>query len=98
MFCEIDCRNEPITSRLRSVRQPTTFDPTKHGHIIKLSVGLIQEYGALTLEELVSALKLFHLQCSETQLSSLLLCAEEVNWIKKMRKGFNTYYFARALP
>jgi hypothetical protein len=93
-----DRLQEPLTSRLKSIRQSTTFDRTKHGHIIKLSVGLIQEYGALTLEELGGALTLFGPECSETQLSSFLLCAEEVNWIKRIRKGSNTYYFARNLP
>ena len=92
-----DRLQEPLKSRLKSIRQPTTFDPTKHGHIIKLLVGLIQEYGALTLGELSSAINLFTLAYSEKHISSFLLCAEEVQWVKKMRKGTQTYYFARAV-
>ena len=47
---------EPLRLRLEKVRQPTTFNPDSAGHLIKLIVGLIQEYGALTDEEIVWAL------------------------------------------
>ena len=41
---------EPLERRLAQTREPTTFDPGRGGHRIKLMVGLIQEYGALLLE------------------------------------------------
>jgi hypothetical protein len=42
----------PLTVRLKKPRDPTTFDPTRSGHVIKLIVGLVQEYGALDVPEI----------------------------------------------
>ncbi len=54
---------EPLTVRLEKPREPTTFDANRSGHVIKLVVGLIQEYGALQITEISALLK------SLTQLS-----------------------------
>jgi hypothetical protein len=89
---------EPIQTRLQKTREPRTFDRTREGHIIKLIVGLIQEYGGLTLEEIIDLLRLLNIDSrSPVQVLAYLLCAEAVNWIVKSRKGTRTYYFARNL-
>ena len=41
-----------VRARLLSIHERTTFDPEREGHIIKLIVGLIQHYGALTSDEI----------------------------------------------
>lgn len=84
----------PITTRIEQVRQPTTFDPSRSGHLIKLIVGLIQEYGALTVPEIEVVLISANVLLSQKQIGSYLLCAEAVGWIKQEKKGVNTYFFA----
>jgi hypothetical protein len=85
----------PISDRIRQVRQPTTFDESRSGHMIKLIVGLIQEYGALTIPEIEELLIHANVLRSQKQIDAYLLCAESVDWVKKDKKGVNTYFFAR---
>lgn len=89
-----DALSGPITDRIKQVRQPTTFDPSRSGHLIKLIVGLIQEYGALTIPEIEVALIFANVLLNQKQIGSYLLCAEAVEWVKQEKKGVNTYFFA----
>ena len=43
---------EAVTERLRIAKESTTFDERRNGHVIKLITGLIQHYGAMTLDEI----------------------------------------------
>lgn len=85
---------KPISDRIGQLRQPTTFDESRSGHMIKLIVGLIQEYGALTIPEIEELLIHANVLRSQNQIDAYLLCAESVGWVKKDKKGVNTYFFA----
>jgi hypothetical protein len=89
---------EPLRLRLEVNREPTTFDPGRPGHVIKLIVGLIQEYGALTIEEITSLLLALQVNNQQARIKSYLLCAKSVEWIVETRKGTKDYFIARNLP
>lgn len=89
-----DAIDEPLRTRLAQRREPSTFDETKSGHVIKLTVGLIQEYGALTLEEIRSSLATLGLEKTEREVGSFILCAEAVGWVRRINKGFKEYIVA----
>lgn len=92
-----DQLQEPLRLRLEKTREPTTFDQNRAGHVIKLIVGLVQEYGALTAEEIVWILDQLGVNRNIETVRAYLLCAEAVEWIKKVRRGIRDYYFARDL-
>jgi hypothetical protein len=88
---------QPIEERLSEAKDPTTFNRDRSGHVIKLIVGLIQEFGALTLGEIHEMLASMGLEIEVYKINSYLLCAEAVEWISSDKKGANTYYFSRSL-
>jgi hypothetical protein len=83
-----------IEARLAEAREHTKFDIQRAGHLIKLIVGLIQEFGALTKPEL---LQLLHgvgaTQLNSAIVSGYLLCAKAVGWITEERKGLTDLWF-----
>lgn len=83
-----------INARKREVKEPTTFNPDRPGHIIKLIVGLIQHYGALTLNEIENLVGDFAVKMKAGKLADYLLCAINAEWILKDRRGFVDYYCA----
>lgn len=83
-----------FAARQETSREHTTFDPTRPGHIIKFAVGLIQYYGALTIEEISFYLECIGINTSPEILTNYLLCAEFAEWIAKDRRGIETYYAA----
>lgn len=87
----------PLTMRLARPHEPTTFDAQRSGHLIKLVVGLVQEYGALRTEEIQSLLTLLKVSdISEQAIVRYLLCAEAVGWLKEVSKGSSDYFVAKA--
>lgn len=86
---------EPLRARLEVTREPTTFAPERAGHRIKLIVGLIQEYSALQIDEIVSALPHFGVQASDAEIRCYLLCARSVGWIDEKASGFSKYWISR---
>ncbi|MDG5495139.1 retron St85 family effector protein [Niveispirillum sp. BGYR6] len=78
--------------RLEVKSSPRTFNKNYAGHIIKLIVGLTQEYGALTEREIIHALKFFGVEKEEKEIKGYLLCACAVNWIFIVSKGIEDYY------
>jgi hypothetical protein len=76
-----------IDKRLASIPSHTTFDLNKEGHIIKAMVGFCQEFGALEKAEILLALQHIGVELREEQLDRFLLCAEQLQWIKTVRKG-----------
>jgi len=81
-----------IEARKLSYHEKSTFDPSRDGHIIKMAVGLLQHYAALTIKELALHLELFGVEKSIADIENYLLCAEFAGWIKKTRRGVETYY------
>jgi hypothetical protein len=84
-------------TRMRANPERTSFNMTRPGHLIKFAVGLIQHYGALAYDEIDTYF--FGIGISNDHrknLANLLLCAEFAKWIKKDKRGLNTYYLATA--
>jgi hypothetical protein len=86
---------EQLTKQLQKPREPTTFDPSRSGHVIKLVVGLVQEYGALAASEIESLLQLLNATRPPKDIQSYLLCASAVGWLEKISKGPNDYFVAK---
>lgn len=82
-----------INNRFDAVKEDVTFDKTRRGHIIKMMVGFIQEFGGLTGNELVILLKDFDVTLNVQDVDRLLLCAEAAKWIAREQRGFEVYYF-----
>ncbi|MCC0004237.1 MAG: hypothetical protein H6872_03485 [Methylobacteriaceae bacterium] len=87
-----DLLDSPLQVRLSKPREPTTFDPSRPGHVIKLIVGLIQEYGALTGPEIMGLLTRFDVHSSPESVRGYLLCAQAVRWIKSVSRGSHDYF------
>jgi len=86
---------DPLTTRLAKPREPSTFDEERSGHKIKLVVGLVQEYGALKLDELMSLLRTLNvMSVTDDALARYILCAEAVGWLRTVSKGSGDYIVA----
>ena len=84
----------PLTKHFKMKREPTTFKSDRPGHLIKLIVGLIQDCGALKIEEISHALSIYALTLSIEKISAYLLCAKSVGWIIERRKGSHNLFFS----
>jgi len=87
-----DLLGAAFSARIAATKTSTAFDPSLPGHVVKLIVGLIQHYGALTLDEVDVFLFCLGIALSGDKLSSLLLCAEYAEWVVKDKRGLQTYY------
>ena len=83
-----------IEARELTSKEHTTFDPARPGHIIKFIVGLIQNYGALTIDEIEAHLYCVGLATPVETLKNYLLCAEFADWIVQDKRGIRTYFSA----
>lgn len=83
-----------ITKRKSDYKERTTFIPDRPGHLIKLIVGLIQHYGALTEIEIEVLLFAMELKVRTEKISDYLLCAMNASWIVKDKRGIEEYYCA----
>ncbi len=81
-----------ISSRMAVSREPSTFDPARNGHIIKLIVGLIHHYGALTLDEIEVLLFCMDLKRNSLEIKNFLLCSIFLRWVVRDKRGLNVYY------
>lgn len=86
---------EKILKRIEKQSEPRTFEKTRNGHLIKLMTGLIQNYGALTYDEIEVLLFCIDIKESQVKLRGLLGCAELFDWIKIEKNGTRTFYAAR---
>jgi len=86
--------SEPISLRLQKPREPSTFDASRPGHVIKLIVGLVQEYGALEVDEIVDLLRRLNVVKDTADVHRYLLCAQAVGWLKEISKGSSDYFVA----
>lgn len=80
--------------RLDVMKEPSTFDSHRPGHMIKLIVGYCQEYGALIFEEILFISKKFDHDLVDSEVRSYLLCAMSVGWLVEKRKGLRSFYAA----
>jgi len=83
---------EAISARRATARDHSALEPKREGHVVKLAVGLIQHYGALTETEIAIYLDAIGVQISSKRLDDLLLCAEFASWIVREKRGLDTYF------
>lgn len=83
-----------ISKRKDDYKERTTFIPDRAGHLIKLIVGLIQHYGALTEIEIEVLLFAMNLKVKPEKVTDYLLCAVNANWILKDKRGVEEYFCA----
>tara|TARA_R100001086_G_scaffold73205_1_gene35272 strand:- start:1489 stop:2424 length:936 start_codon:yes stop_codon:yes gene_type:complete len=83
-----------IAKRKLDYKERTTFNPGRPGHIIKLIVGLIQHYGALTDIEIEVLLFAMDLTVEAKKIPDYLLCAVNAQWISRDKRGVEEYYCA----
>ena len=83
---------DAIAARLLEAREKTTLQSARNGHLVKLSVGLIQEFGALTLTEIRELLGAVIESPSDEYVQKLLFCAAQANWIQILYRGFSEYF------
>lgn len=84
-----------LEARLSRKGEPSNFDGSRAGHVIKVIVALIQEYGALTLQEICDLLVLFNIMREKKQIEGYLLCATVVEWVVVKSKGSRDFYIAK---
>jgi len=87
---------EAFQHRERSIPEHSTFNPTLSGHVIKLIVGLIQWYGALTVAEIETALYCLNVNCPPARIPDYLLCAQFAQWVTPKKRGVQTFYVAKS--
>lgn len=85
---------EFVVESMNRNRDPRTFDATRNGHRIKLVTGMVQHYGALTVEELEVIFFALGLSASEKSLKKFLDCAEFLEWVKLEPRGTKDFYVA----
>ncbi|MER9877508.1 retron St85 family effector protein [Mesorhizobium sp. M0118] len=83
-----------IEKRKAEYREHTTFNPERAGHVIKLIVGLIQHYGALTEDEIDILLYVMDLKVPFYKIADYLSCAINACWIVRDKRGISEYYCA----
>lgn len=83
-----------IAQRKKDHKERTTFIPDRPGHLIKLIVGFIQHYGALTEVEIEVLMFAMGLKVNSEKIPDYLLCAINANWIVKDRNGIEEYHCA----
>lgn len=89
-----DHLDPPLRERLERTKEPSTFDAHRPGHIIKLIVGLVQEFGALTEDEIAALVEKLGIELTRERLRSFLMCAKSVQWLVVERKGFRDFLVA----
>jgi hypothetical protein len=90
----LEALDTPLKSRLAYKREPRTFDKRRHGHVTKLITGLIQHYGALTLDEIDFLLYCLNISTPPEEIKKHLLCAKLFQWVYVEKRGIFTYYAA----
>lgn len=85
-----------VHHRMNSYHEHTTFDRNRDGHIVKLIVGLLQHYGALTIDEIDVHLSVLQVDRGVDDISNYLLCAEFAGWVVRSKVGIFTYFVAIA--
>ena len=86
---------QAVHERIEHRHEPSRFSPDSHGHVIKLIVGLIQHYGALTLDEIEVSLACLGVHADAPTILKYLSCCKFVEWVGESRTGFRTFFAAR---
>jgi|TARA_R100000149_G_scaffold63868_1_gene35222 hypothetical protein len=77
--------------RLNQPLKHRTFDPKLSGHLIKLITGLLEDYGALTVEEIWYILQSMSIDIEDTEINRYIFCAENMGWAIRDRRDYGEY-------
>lgn len=83
---------EAIRDREASIKKTSTLNAQNHGHLIMLMVGITQQYGALTADELSYCLGGLGIEIELKDIKNFLLCAEFIDWVTLVPLGSRDYY------
>ena len=86
--------SEAIPKALDKNKDHRTFDSTRDGHIVKFITGIIQHFGALTLEEISFILGIFDLSHDEIRIRQFIRSAQFLDWLAEDDRGTVTFYVA----
>lgn len=85
-----------LSGLLNKPHEPTTFSAARPGHLIKLVVGLVQEYGALEVSEIEQLFKTLGVtDVPRKDIERYVLCAIAVEWLDVVSRGVTEYYVAK---
>jgi hypothetical protein len=87
--------SKPVSDKLAAIDSFTTFDPKLRGHIVKLIVGFIQEFGALTFEEIITLLIAVDVDKPLAEIEQLCLCTKVMEWVDLVGKGAKDFVVAK---
>jgi hypothetical protein len=85
---------DPLSARLVAAREHTKFDRRRNGHLCKLITALVQEFGALTIEELVEAFGFLGVKVARDDMAKLVFCLRSLEWVTEERRGLRDFVFA----
>jgi hypothetical protein len=81
-----------INGRIDSFAEVESFQLKENGHIVLLICGIVYDYGAIKIGELREVLSGLGIDLNEARLKNLLYCNILFGWMKKIKKGNNTFY------
>lgn len=83
-----------IRTRVKSASGSSVFSAQRTGHVIRLITGLLQDYGALTAQEILLSLEFMEIDLTMGRLTEYMTSAALMGWIIRRREGLATYYAA----
>ena len=86
----------PVSERMERAREHTQFNQGRNGHLCKLLTALVQEFGALEMNELVAVLEALQVPNPQVLAPRLIFCAKTVEWVRTDRRGLRTFILPSA--
>lgn len=86
----------PVSERMERAREHTQFNRGRNGHLCKLLTALVQEFGALEMNELIAALEALGIADAEILAPRMVFCAKTVEWVRTDRRGLRTFILPNA--
>lgn len=82
---------EPVRNRMELAKEHTHFSKERNGHLCKLIVGLVQDFGALEVSEIRSVLDFLKVPNNQTSAERIIFCGKTVEWLQTDRRGLRTF-------
>ncbi len=81
-----------VPHNIEKLKDPRTFDKDRAGHKIKFITGMVQHFGALTIEEIEVILYSVGIEASRDDVGKYIDCAKFIGWVREDVRGSKTYY------
>lgn len=82
---------EPVRKRMERAKEHTQFSKDRNGHLCKLVVGLVQDFGALEISEIQGVLDFLEVPADQTCAEKIVFCGKTVEWLQTDRRGLRTF-------